>query len=209
MRYTGPKARKCRRQGMNLFGSDKYDKILQRRPSAPGKVPKEKGKGGRGKLSEYGRQLLEKQKACLMFGVHDKRLRAIYSEASRTLGQTDRMMRILLERRLDNVLYRAGFATTRIQARQFVSHGLFTVNGVRVTIPSYQVKPGDKIAVRENKKSSPVFAPIIEAHQRYTPPGWLKADPSKMSAEVIQLPAEDSHFDQSVDMRKVIGFYSR
>lgn len=194
---------------MNLFGSDKYDKILQRRPTPPGKVPKEKGKGGRGKLSEYGRQLLEKQKACLMFGVHDKRLRAIFSEASQTVGQTDQMMRMLLERRLDNVLFRLGFASSRIQARQFVSHGLFTVNGVRVTIPSYQVKAGDKIQVRENKKSSPVFAPIIEAHQRYVPPDWLKAEPSKLSAEVVMLPTEDRQLDQSVDMRKVIGFYSR
>jgi small subunit ribosomal protein S4 len=194
---------------MNLFGSDKYDRILQRRPTPPGKVPKEKGKGGRGKLSEYGRQLLEKQKACLMFGVQDKRLRAIYSEASRTVGQTDRMMRMLLERRLDNVLFRAGYAQSRIQARQFVSHGLFTVNGVRVTVASYQVKVGDKIQVRENKKSSPVFAPIVQAHERYTPPEWLKSDPSKLSAEVVLLPTEDKHLDQSVDMRKVIGFYSR
>jgi DNA-directed RNA polymerase subunit beta len=163
----------------------------------------------RGKLSEYGRQLLEKQKACLMFGVQDKRLRAIYSEASRTVGQTDRMMRMLLERRLDNVLFRAGYAQSRIQARQFVSHGLFTVNGVRVTVASYQVKVGDKIQVRENKKSSPVFAPIVQAHERYTPPEWLKSDPSKLSAEVVLLPTEDKHLDQSVDMRKVIGFYSR
>lgn len=194
---------------MNLFGSDKYDKILQRHPSPPGKPPKEKGKGGRGKLSEYGRQLLEKQKACLMFGVHDKRLRAIYSEASETVGQTDRMMRILLERRLDNVLYRAGYASTRIQARQFISHGLFSVNGVRVTIPSYQVKAGDKIKVRETKKASTVFAPILQAHERYMPPDWLKADPSQMTAEVVMLPSEDKHLDQAVDMRKVIGFYSR
>lgn len=207
MRYTGPKARKCRRQGVNLYGSDKYDKILQRRPTAPGKVPKEKG--GRGKLSEYGRQLLEKQKACLMYGINDKRLRSIYSTASRATGQTDRMMRVLLERRLDNVLFRAGFASTRIQARQFVSHGLFTVNGTRVTIASYQVKPGDKIVVREQSKSSPVFTGILQAHERYMPPEWIKADPSKLTAEVVQLPSDDKHLDQSVDMRKVIGFYSR
>ncbi len=205
MRYTGPKARKCRRQGMNLFGSDKYDKILQRRPTPPGKEPKEH----RGKLSEYGRQLLEKQKACLMFGVHDKRLRAVYSRASRTAGQTDRMMRIMLERRLDNVLYRAGFANTRIQARQFVSHGLFSVNGVRVTIPSYQVKAGDKIAARDQSRGSPVFAPILQSHERYVPPDWLKPNPAQLSVEVAMLPVEEKHFDQSVDMRKVIGFYSR
>ncbi len=207
MRYTGPKAKKCRRQGVNLYGSDKYDKILQRRPTAPGKVPKEKG--GRNKLSEYGRQLLEKQKACLMFGVHDKRLRAIYSEASQTVGQTDRMMRTLLERRLDNVLYRAGFAQTRIQARQFVSHGLFTVNGTRVTIPSYQVKPGDVVKARAQAKASPVFGPILQAHERYMPPEWLKADPSQLSVEVTMIPSDDKHFEQMVDMRKVIGFYSR
>lgn len=208
MRYTGPKARRVRRQGFNVYGSEKYDKILQRKPYAPGMQAAAAG-GRRTKISEYGKQLLEKQKACYMYGVHDKQLRSIYAEASQTMGQTDSMMHSLLESRLDSTLYRAGFAKTRLQARQFISHGLFTVNGVRVTIPSYRIKPGDKIKIRENRKSSPVFGPIITAHEKYLPPDWLKADPATISAEVIAIPNNEKHFEMAVDMRKVIGFYSR
>ena len=207
MRYTGPKARRVRRHGINLYGSDKYDKILSRKPTGPGKDPKASGRGP--KVSEYGRQLLEKQKVCAMYGVHDKQLQRIYAEASRKVGQTDRQMKVLLEQRLDNALYRAGLAQTRIQARQFVSHGLFTVNGQRVTIPSLQVKAGDKVKVREQSKASLVFGPIVESHQRYTPPSWIKSDPAGLSFEIVSLPTDDKDFDQVVDMRKVIGFYSR
>lgn len=207
MRYTGPKARRVRRQGFNIYGSDKYDKILQRKPNAPGMQAAARGRAA--KLSEYGKQLLEKQKACYTYGVHDKQLRAIYSESTQTMGQTDSMMHALLERRLDSALFRAGFAQTRIQARQFISHGLFTVNGVRVTIASYRLSVGDKVQVRQARKSSPVFGPILTAHEKYTAPDWLKADSAAIAFEVKALPTEDKHFEKSIDMRKVIGFYSR
>ncbi len=207
MRYTGPKARRVRRQGVNIYSADKYDRILQKKPYAPGMQAA--SRTGKVKLSEYGKQLLEKQKVAYMYGVHDKRLRAIYAEASQTLGQTDAMMSTLLERRLDNALFRAGFASTRMQARQFVSHGLFTVNGVRVTIPSYQVSIGDKVVVRPQRKGSAVFPGILAAHERYTAPDWIKVDPSTISFEVTALPTEEKHFEGSIDMRKVIGFYSR
>jgi small subunit ribosomal protein S4 len=207
MRYTGPKARKVRRQGTNIYGADKYDRVLQRKPYAPGMQAA--SRTGKAKLSEYGKQLLEKQKVALMYGVHDKRLRAIYAEASRTVGQTDAMMSTLLERRLDNAIYRAGYAATRMQARQFVSHGLFTVNGKRVTVASYKVSIGDVVKVREQRKSSPVFPPILAAHERYTAPDWLKTDPATISFTVSALPTDQKHFEQAVDMRKVIGFYSR
>lgn len=208
MRYTGPKAKRCRRQGMNLYGSDKYDKILQKKPHAPGKAPKLTG--GRGnKLSEYGRQLLEKQKVCAIYGVHDRQLSGIFTNAANRIGQTDMLMNTLLERRLDSALYRAGFANTRMQSRQFVAHGLFTVNGRRVTVASYQLKVGDKVAVRAQSKSSPVFAGILESHGRYTPPDWLKVDATSLSFAVTGLPGDTKHFEQAVDMRKVIGFYSR
>ncbi len=207
MRYTGPKARRVRRQGFNVFGSDKYDRILQKRPHGPGKDPKASGRGP--KLSEYGRQLMEKQKVCYMYGVTERQLKSIYNNATRIVGQTDRMIKTYLERRLDNALFRAGLAQTRMQARQFVSHGLFTVNGRRVTIASYQVSAGDKVAVRTKAKASPVFGPIVESHQRYAPPDWLKVDTANLAFDVTAIPAEDKHFDQGVDMRKVIGFYSR
>ncbi len=207
MRYTGPKARRVRRQGQNIYGADKYDRILQKKPYAPGMQAA--SRTGKVKISEYGKQLLEKQKVAYMYGVHDKRLRAIYAEASQTLGQTDSMMSTLLERRLDNALFRAGYASTRMQARQFISHGMFTVNGVRVTIPSYKVSVGDKVQVRAVRKSSPVFPPILSAHERYVAPDWIKADPTTISFVVTALPTNEKHFEGSIDMRKVIGFYSR
>lgn len=207
MRYTGPKARRVRRIGVNVFGADKYDRALQRKPYAPGMQAATRT--GKVKLSEYGKQLLEKQKVAYTYGVHDKRLRAIFAEASEKVGQTDAMMSTILERRLDNALFRAGLASTRMQARQFISHGMFTVNGVRVTIPSYQVSIGDKVKVRENRKSSPAFPTIIAAHERYVAPDWIKADPATISFEVIALPTDEKHFEGSIDMRKVIGFYSR
>lgn len=208
MRYTGPKARRVRRQGFNIYGSDKYDRILQKKPYAPGmQAASRQGRGG--KLSEFGKQLLEKQKVCGMYGVHDKQLRSIYAEASRQVGQTDAIMNAILESRLDSALYRAGFAKTRLQARQFVSHGLFTVNGVRVTIPSYRLSAGDTVKVRDNRKSSAVFPPILTANDKYSAPDWMKADGPTLTIEVKMLPAEEKYFEQGVDMRKVIGFYSR
>ena len=207
MRYTGPKARRVRRQGVNIYGADKYDRILQKKPSAPGmQAANRKGKV---KISEYGKQLLEKQKVAFMYGVHDTRLRSIFAEASRTMGQTDTMMHTLLERRLDNALFRAGFASTRMQARQFISHGMFTVNEVRVTIPSFKISVGDKVKVRDARKSSPVFPPILTAHERYAAPDWIKSDPATLSFEILSLPTEEKHFESFIDMRKVIGFYSR
>lgn len=209
MRYTGPKARRVRRQGMNLFGSDKYDRILQKKPHGPGKAAKAK-QGGRGpKVSEYGRQLMEKQKVCDMYGLNDRQLTRVYAEASRKVGQTDLLIKSALERRLDNALYRAGFANTRFQARQFVSHGLFMLNGKRVNIASMQVNAGDKIEVRSQSKASVVFGPILEGHGRYTPPEWLKVDTQKLAFDVVSIPMDEKHFEQAVDMRKVIGFYSR
>ena len=207
MRYTGPKARRVRRQGFNIYGSDKYDKILQKKPYAPGMQAA--ARTGKAKISEYGKQLLEKQKASFMYGLNDRQLRSVFAQASKAIGQTDSMMHSLLERRLDNAVYRAGFASTRLQARQFVSHGLFTVNGVRVTIASYRVKAGDVVKVREKKKSSPVFPGILSQHEKYIAPSWIKADPSTISFEVKELPLLEEHFDKAVDMRKVIGFYSR
>lgn len=208
MRYTGPKARRVRRQNFNVYGADKYDKILQKKPYPPGMQAASRG-GRAAKISEYGKQLLEKQKVCAIYGVHDKQLRSIFAEASQTLGQTDSMMHTILERRLDNTLFRAGFSATRLQSRQFVSHGLFTVNGTRVTIASYRIKPGDIIKVRQQRKSSPVFGPILAAHEKYIAPDWMKVDPVTLTCEVKALPSEEKHHEMGIDMRKVIGFFSR
>ena len=204
MKYTGPKAKRCRRQGTNIYGSDKYDKILQRKPYGPGKGPRTRSK----RPSEYGRQLLEKQKARDMFGLSERQFIRLYKAAAASQDQTGETLLKLLERRLDNALYRAGFALTRLQARQFSAHGVFMVNGVRVTSPSYSVREGDIIEVRTKSKSSPVFSPIVEAHEKYMPPSWLKVDPASLKIEVVGLPTADDA-EQAIDVRQVIEYYSR
>jgi len=204
MKYTGPKARRCRRQGTNIYGSDKYDKILQKKPQGPGKGPRDRP----GRKSEYALQLGEKQKARDMYGLSERQFKRLYDEASAAKGQTGDVIKQLLERRLDNALYRAGFALTRMQARQFASHGHFAVNGRRTTIPSYRLREGDIIEVRERSKSAGAFAPIIAAHEKYMPPQWIKVDSGAMKVEVTALPDAESA-EQAVDMRQVIEFYSR
>lgn len=204
MKYTGPKARRCRRHGTNIYGADKYDKILQKKPYGPGKDPKTRGK----RLSEYGKQLVEKQKARDMFGISESQFRKIYELASASTGQTGELFLQLLERRLDNAIYRAGFAKTRLQSRQLAGHGLFTVNGKRVTTASFQLKAGDKVTVRPRSKTSPMFAPILEAHEKYMPPSWIRVDSSAIAFEVIGDPKPED-VEQAVDVRQVIEYYSR
>lgn len=204
MKFTGPKAKRCRRQGTNLYGSDKYDKILQRKPYPPGKSPRSR----LGRKSEYAQQLMEKQKARDMYGLSERQFHRMYVTASAAKDQTGDVIKQLLERRLDNVIYRAGFALTRMQARQFVSHGLFMVNDVRVTTPSFSVKEGDIVTVRPRSKTSPVFAPILEAHAKYMPPAWMKVDSASMKIEIVTMPDPESA-EQAIDVRQVIEFYSR
>ena len=204
MKFTGPKAKRCRRQGTNIYGSDKYDKILQKKPYGPGKGPRTRG----ARQSEYGKQLTEKQKARDMYGLSERQFFGLYKKAAAASGQTGEVLKQLLERRFDNALYRAGFALTRIQARQLASHCLFTINGRRVKVPSYQLKEGDTIEVRERSKSSPVFVTILEAHEKYMPPGWLKVDARSLKAEVTSLP-DSEMAEQAIDVRQVIEFYSR
>lgn len=204
MKYTGPKAKKCRQQGMNLYGSDKYDRILQKKPYAPGKGPRARS----GRKSPYARQLLEKQRVRSIYGINERQFRRLYREASRAKGQTGELLKQLLERRLDNVVYRAGFALTRLQSRQFVGHGMFLVDGRRVTSPSYCVRSGQRIQIRPKTKGSPVFATIREAHAKYVSPPWLKADPATLSIEITQLPSSEDA-EKAVDVRQVIEFYSR
>lgn len=204
MKYTGPKAKRCRRQGVNIYGSDKYDKILQRKPAGPGKSPKAR----QTRPSEYAKQLKEKQKARDMYGLSEQQFRLLYNHAAKTTGQTGETFKQLLERRLDNVIYRAGFALTRMQSRQFVGHGHFLVNGVRVTVPSFRVRVGEVITLRERSKRSPVYGPILEAHEKYLPPKWLKVESSAMKIDVVSLPTPEDA-EQAIDVRQIVEFYSR
>ena len=204
MKFTGPKAKRCRRQGVNIYGSDKYDKILQRKPQGPGKSPRARP----GRKSEYAQQLQEKQKVRDMYGLSERQFRRLYDEAVSAKGQTGDVMKELLERRVDNTIYRCGLAMTRMQARQMTGHGLFMVNGRRVTSPSYRIREGDQISVRERSKSSPLFASVVAEHDKYMPPGWLKVNTGTLNAEVVKLPTAEEA-EQAIDVRQVIEFYSR
>jgi small subunit ribosomal protein S4 len=204
-KYNGPKAKVCRTLGVNIYGADKYDRTMQRKPQPAGKGPRAR----LGRKSEFAQQLAEKQKMRLLYGLTERQFRRVYDEAISKKGQTTGdVMKQLLERRLDNVLYRAGFAQTRLQARQFAGHGLFTVNGRRVTTPSYSVQVGDKIAVRTSSKNSPVFGPILAANEKHMSPEWLKANAGAMEIEVTALPAPEVA-EQAFDIRQVIEYYSR
>lgn len=204
MRYTGPKTRQCRREGINLFGSPKYQKIMARRPGVPGL------QGGKraGKMSDYAKQLREKQKAKRMFCLSEKQFRRYFDKATRAQGVTGEVLFTLLEKRFDNALYRAGFALTRMQARQFASHGLFMINGRRVDIPSYELSVGDVIEVRPKSKSSAVFKNNFEEVEANDAPNWLKVDRKNLKIEVIALPTSDS-FEHAVDSQMIVEFYSR
>ncbi len=205
MRYTGPKARLCRREGVNLFGSPKYQKLLGRNPNIPGMH----GAKRLGKLTEYAKQLREKQKAKRMFGLSEKQFHGYYDRALRSRSVTGDKLLELLERRLDNVLYRAGFALSRAQARQFASHGLFTVNGRRVDIPSFEVQVGDKICVRDSRQSSPIFKKNQESlGAGYESPSWIKADHKKLCVEIVALPTA-GQFEALIQPHMIVEFYSR
>jgi len=202
-RYTGPKARLCRREGVDLFGRPKYVKILERRPAAPGMhvgTPK--------KASGYASQLREKQKLRIMFGLTEGKLRRYLDKALRMKGLTSDNLMQQLELRLDNALYRAGFALTRFQARQMATHGHFLVNGRRVDVPSFQLGEGDKVELRPKLKNSKLYPNVLEENKGYKPARWLTVNPKNLSLEVVGMPSGDD-FEKIIDTQKIIEFYSR
>ena len=157
------------------------------------------------KLSEYGIQLREKQRARFVYGVQEKQFHKLYEEATRKEGVTGVLLLQYLERRLDNVIYRLGFGSTRRQARQIVSHGHILINGKRVDIASYRVKQGDVITVKENSKELSV---IKESVGQKTVPGWLSLEEGALTAKVLENPGRDA-VDFEVDEAMIIEFYSR
>ncbi len=204
MVYHGPKARQCRREGVNLFGSPKYTKLMGRKPGVPGMH------GGKrmAKMTEYARQLREKQKMKRMYGVSEKQFRNYFDKATRSKAVTGDALSQLLERRLDNVLYRAGLALTRAQGRQMSTHGMFLVNGRRTDVPSFQVSVGDKIEVRPSKKGSSLFVKVKESLQSHTVPAWLNVDDKNIAVEIMELP-DERYFDGLIESRLIVEFYSR
>jgi len=206
-RYKDEQCRICRREGQKLFlkGSRCYsDKCsVTRRNYAPG----EHGQGKK-KLSEYGTQLREKQKTKSFYGVGEKQFRKYFKMAENKKGITGEMLLQILESRLDNVVYRAGFGTSRAQARQLVNHGHFDVNGVKTDIASYLVKPGDVISVREIKKDSKIVKENLEANKARPIPEWIEKNADKLEAKVIRLAARED-VDLPVEEHLIVELYSK
>ena len=204
-KYINADCRLCRREGTKLFlkGERCTSKkcAMEKRVGAPGVHPTT-----RKKPSEYAIQLREKQKVKRAYGLLEKQFRGYYEEAARQRGKTGEVMLSLLERRLDNVCYRLGLGASRAQARQIVNHTHITVNGKKVNIPSYQVKVGDVIAVKEKSTSSELFAGIKEA--RVIVPKWLEFDATKLTGKVIALPARDD-IDLTIAENRIIELYSK
>jgi small subunit ribosomal protein S4 len=199
-RYTGPMTKKSRRLGVDLIGGDR---AYERRPYPPGMHGR-----GRIKESEYLLQLREKQKARFTYGVLEKQFHRYYAEASRRPGKTGDNLLQLLEARLDNVVYRAGFARTRRHARQLVNHGHFLVNGHKVNIPSYQVSQHDVIDVRPKSLEMTPFIIARETHGERVVPAWMEVMPNRMRILIHQLPVRQQ-IDVPVQEQLIVEYYSK
>jgi small subunit ribosomal protein S4 len=204
-RYTGADCRICRREGAKLFL--KGERCLSnkcafdKRPTVPGQHGM-----GRKKVTEYGLQLREKQKLKRTYGVLEKQFYAYFEEASRRKGITGEIMLSLLETRLDNVVYRMGIASSRDEARQLVSHGHIDVNGSNVNIPSYQVKKGDAITVKETKVKNAFFTELKGA--KITTPKWVEFDAHKLAGKVLEMPARED-LDLTIKENLIVELYSK
>ena len=206
-RYKDEQCRICRREGQKLFlkGERCYtDKCsISRRNYAPGQNGQKKKK-----LSEYGTQLREKQKTKAFYGVGEKQFRKYFEMASNKKGVTGDNLLQILESRLDNVVYRLGYGASRAQARQIVNHGLFEVNGKKVDIASYLVKPGDIIAVRESKKDKEIIKLNVEANSARPVPAWLEKDAKVLGGKVIRLASRED-VDLPVEEHLIVELYSK
>ncbi|NLZ91993.1 MAG: 30S ribosomal protein S4 [Clostridiales bacterium] len=205
-RYTGPVCRLCRREGMKLYlkGDRCYsDKCaIDRRSYVPGQHGQ-----GRKKVSGYGIQLREKQKAKRYYGVMESQFRKYFNMAERMKGVTGENLLSILESRLDNLVYRIGLGESRKEARQLVRHGHFLVNGKKVDIPSYLAKVGDVVEVKESSRSSEKFKGLVENNQRVAP-DWLEVDMEKMRARVVGVPKKE-HIDIPIEEHLIVELYSR
>ena len=206
-RYTGADCRLCRREGAKLFlkGDRCYtDKCaMERRAYAPGEAGRK-----RVKENEYLLQLREKQKTKRIYGVLEKQFRAYYDIASRKQGVTGENLLIILESRLDNVVYRLGFAKSRAEARQQVRHGHIHVNGRRVDIPSFRVRPGDLISVAPKAKEMLVIKSALISNERVQVPAWLEVDIEKLQGSVLSLPQRDQ-IDLDIREQLIVELYSK
>jgi small subunit ribosomal protein S4 len=205
-RYLGPKAKLSRREGTDLFL-----KSARRAISDKAKFDSKPGQHGRtsgSRTSDFGLQLREKQKVKRMYGVLERQFRRYFAEADRRKGNTGANLLFLLESRLDNVVYRMGFGSTRAEARQLVSHKALTVNGEVVNIPSYQVKPGDVIAIREKSKKQLRVADALKLAESVGLPAWVEVSASKMEGTFKKVPDRDE-FGAEINESLIVELYSR
>lgn len=210
-KYIGPVCRLCRREGEKLFlkGSRCLSPkcAIERRNYAPGAHGKE-GQMKKGRTSDYANQLREKQKARRIYGVLERQFRNYYDAAIRSRGLTGEVMLQQLESRLDNVVYRLGFAENRAQARVLVTHGHFNVNGRRTDVPSMQLKVGDVVEVREGSRTRTYFKALSDVAEGRNAPIWLNRDVTHLSGKMVQLPNRQD-IDAAVNEQLIVEYYSR
>ena len=216
-KYTGPDCRLCRREGEKLYlKGDRCYNISSDGTQGRKLCPLEKGrinppgpvKTGRRKVSDYALQLREKQKTKRAYGILEKQFRKYHEKAERMKGITGENMLILIERRLDNVVFRLGIGGSRAQARQIVNHGHITVNGKNVNIPSYLVSPGDVIAVKESKQGKKLFEAVKEVGAKSQIPQWLEFDKTTLTGKVLQMPKRED-IDLRIKEHMIVELYSK
>lgn len=204
-RYTDANCKLCRREGQKLFlkGDRCYSVkcALEKRNYAPGQHGQ-----ARKKQSEYGNQLREKQKAKRFYGVQETQFRNLFDKAAKKAGKTGENLLIMLETRLDNVVFRLGFASSRKEARQLVTHGHFTINGRKADIPSMEVKAGDVIAVKAKSQQSPKFKEVKD--MQITVPAWMTVEVSKLEGKIVALPTRDQ-IDTPITEQLIVELYSK
>ncbi|MEZ5404042.1 MAG: 30S ribosomal protein S4 [Bryobacteraceae bacterium] len=208
-RYTGPVCRQCRREGMKLFlkGERCHTEkcAIEKRNFPPG----QHGKARKPKMLGYGIQLREKQKVRRIYGMGERQFRNLFEKAARVKGITGENLLGMLERRLDNVIYRMGFGTSRAQSRQVVRHGHIQVNGRKVNIPSFQVKPNDVVEVREASKKNPTILGARDATAHAPVPNWLEVDRDAFRGRVIAQPKRDELVQIQINEQQIVELYSK
>ncbi|MGC9518381.1 MAG: 30S ribosomal protein S4 [Desulfuromonadaceae bacterium] len=200
-----PKGKIVRRLGVNIYGNPKYDRLLERRPTPPG----EHGAARKGKPSDYSRQLQEKQKVRFCYGLSEKQFRRVFTKAKAMKGIAGHNMLELLERRLDNMVYRLGMASTRAEARVFVRHGHYLVNGRKVNIPSALVNPGDVIEVREKSRKVEKIIEALDGVMRRGIPSWLELDRDAFKGTVKSAPVREELTSPAIEEQLIVELYSK
>lgn len=202
-RNSTAKGKIVRRMGVNIYGNMKYDRLLKKKPAGPG-VPKR----GRIRQTEYARQLKEKQKLKFAYGLSERQFSNLFYKAKTLPGVTATNMLVLLERRLDNIVYRLGMAGSRAQARQLVSHGHIQINGRKVTIPSALVRQGDSVTAREKKGTKDLLRRLVSENNSRPVPPWLTFSPDDLTATISALPTRDL-IPTIAEEQLIVEFYSK